>query len=471
VSYGTPRSFEELTIGSGPTLEELVDRTTLEEFVNSFFDLFRVHLRIYDASTGLVAGLKSDIPLYEYLNQFPSTRRQVTRTVSEIKATRPEIGEDVQVRCCTGAVYRISAISHDARTIGRLVIGPYLASDWADLPEALLAEAPDAAKEKVLALIQKFPRVQSKTISQIAKHLQSSLDVMLFSGHKALLASSMHLASVTESYRQLAEKNAGLQAANERLRELDRLKSNLLATVSHELRTPLTSIIGYSEMLREGISGPLNPEQRDFVATIHEKGTQLLELISGLLDLSKMEAGTLTLRRAPVDLRPIVVDVLQTLAPMARSRDVQLQGECEPGMPTLLGDANRLRQVILNLADNALKFTPRGGQVNVRVRMTTMSPENTEGAGLVLLAARQLAAEITVTDTGVGIPDEEKARIFEPFYQVDSGSTREVGGTGLGLSIVQRLVQGHQGTIRVEDNYPTGAKMVVVIPFKQLTTF
>lgn len=468
MTLGNPRSFEELTLGNGPTLEELVDRGTLEEFVSSFFELFRVPLKVFDAASGLVAGLRSDLPAYEYLNQFPAARREVSRMVAEIKAARPEPGEDVQVKCCTGAYYRVAAIGHDGRTIGKFVLGPYLPPDWSGLPEQLLTSAPDMSRDQVTSLVQKFPKVQSKTISQIGKHLLSSLDVMLFSGHKALLASSMHLASVTESYRLLAEKNEGLLAANERLREVDRLKSNLLATVSHELRTPLTSIIGYSEMLREGIAGPLGGEQRDFVVTIHEKGTQLLELISGLLDLSKMENGTLTLRKSPVNLGPIVLDVLQTLAPMARTRGVHLQGDCDPGMPPLLGDGTRLRQVILNLADNALKFTPTGGQVTIRVRTTTMSPE-AEGAGLVLLAARQTAAEITVTDTGVGIPDAEKTKVFEPFYQVDSGSTREVGGTGLGLSIVQRLVQGHQGTIHVEDNLPSGAKMVVVIPLKQLT--
>lgn len=467
MTLGTPRSFEELTLGNGPTLEELVDRDTLEEFVASFYELFRVPIKVFDVSSGLVAGLRTDLPAYEYLNQF-QTRRQVSRVVADIKAARPEPGEDFHVKCCTGAMYRVSAIAHDARTIGRVVLGPYLPSDWSGVPEALFEGAPEISREQVATLVQKFPRVQTKTVSQINKHLHASLDVMLFSGHKALLASAMHLASVTESYRQVAEKNDGLLAANERLRELDRLKSNLLATVSHELRTPLTSIIGYSEMLREGIAGPLTNEQKDFVVTIHEKGTQLLELISGLLDLSKMENGTLTLRKVPVDLCPIVLDVLQTLAPMARNCNVHLQGECDPGMPPVLGDANRLRQVILNLADNALKFTPSGGQVSVRVRATTMSPE-AEGAGIVLLAARQLAAEITVTDTGVGIPDAEKAKVFEPFYQVNSGSTREVGGTGLGLSIVQRLVQGHQGTIRVEDNEPCGAKMVVTIPIKQLT--
>lgn len=468
MTLGNPRSFEELTLGNGPTLEELVDRETLEEFVGSFYELFRVPIKIFDASSGLVAGLRSDLPAYEYLNQFQTTRREVSRVVADIKAARPEPGEDFHVKCCTGAMYRVSAIAHDARTIGRVVLGPYLPSDWSAIPEALFGGASEISREHATTLVQKFPRVQTKTVSQINKHLHASLDVMLFSGHKALLASSMHLASVTESYRQVAEKNDGLIAANERLRELDRLKSNLLATVSHELRTPLTSIIGYSEMLREGIAGALSNEQRDFVVTIHEKGTQLLELISGLLDLSKMENGTLTLRKVPVALGPIVLDVLQTLAPMARNRNVHLQGDCDPGMPPVLGDGTRLRQVILNLADNALKFTPSGGQVSVTVRTTTMSPE-AEGAGLVLLAARQIAAEITVTDTGVGIPDHEKAKVFEPFYQVDSGSTREVGGTGLGLSIVQRLVQGHQGTIRVEDNKPCGAKMVVTIPLKQLT--
>lgn len=469
MATGTPKTFEELTLGHGPTLEELLDRATLDEFVTSFYELFRVHIKVYDAASGLVAGLRTELPVYEYLNQFPPTRRQVSRVVAEVKQARPEPSEDAEVPCCTGARYRVSAVAHDERSIGWVVLGPFLPADWKAVPVSLLAETPEASAEHLAKLMAKLPRVQSKTMAQIAKHLMRSLDVMLFSGHKALLASSMHLASVTESYRQVADKNKRLEEANERLLQLDRLKSNLLATVSHELRTPLTSIIGYSEMLREGIAGPISPEQRDFIVTIHEKGSQLLELISGLLDLSKMESGTLALRRVPVELAPIVRDVLQTLAPMARSKSVRLSGECDAALPPLLGDPNRLRQVVLNLADNALKFTPEGGEVAVRVRMTNMAPSGGEETGLVLLGARQSAAEIVITDTGVGVPDSEKEKIFEPFYQVDSGSTREAGGTGLGLSIVQRLVAGHQGTIRVEDNQPNGAKIVVVIPLKQLT--
>lgn len=464
-----PRTFEELTMGAGPTLEELVDRDTLEELVASFFELFRMPIKVYDTTAGLVAGLRAEEPPYAYLNQYSHARREVARVVAEVKAARPEGGLDREVACITGARYRVSDISHDGRSIGRLVLGPFLPPDWTSLPDALLSIEPSLDTEQLVELIRRLPKVQGKTVAQISRHLQRSLDVMLFSGHKALLASSMHLASVRESYRQLEEKNKGLQRAYEQLREIDRLKSNLLATVSHELRTPLTSIIGYSEMLKEGIAGPMAGEQLDFVSTIHEKGRQLLELISGLLDLSKMESGTLTLRRAPVDFAPIVLDVLQTLAPMARTKGVHLTGECEPALPPVLGDADRLRQVLLNLADNALKFTPSGGGVAIRVRMTTIDPAPQDDSGVVLLAARQVAAEISVADTGLGVPDSEKDKIFEPFYQVDSGSTREVGGTGLGLSIVRRLVEGHQGTIHVEDNEPCGAKMVVVIPMRQLS--
>jgi len=139
------------------------------------------------------------------------------------------------------------------------------------------------------------------------------LEVMLFSGHKALVTSQMHLASVKESYRELCEKNERLEEAYERLKELDRLKSNFLATVSHELRTPLTSIMGYGEMLAEGVAGDLNGEQLEFVETIRTKSEQLLGLIMSLLDLSKLESGTMLLRQAPMQIEPVLGEVISTL--------------------------------------------------------------------------------------------------------------------------------------------------------------
>jgi signal transduction histidine kinase len=315
-----------------------------------------------------------------------------------------------------------------------------------------------------------MPRAREDTVRQIARHLRGTLDLILFSGHKALLTSSMHLASVRESFRDLQEKNGKLQEAYDRLKELDRLKSNFLATVSHELRTPLTSIIGYSEMLAEGIAGEMSGEQRDFVRTIHEKGEQLLELISGLLDLSKLESGTLAMRKTDVEVEHLITDVVQTVSPTARKRGVVVTGDVGEDVPKLWGDPTRLRQVLLNLTDNALKFTPEGGTVTITARATSVELEpGDDDGGLVLLRSKQPAVEIRVSDTGIGIPDDEKTKVFDAFYQVDSSSTRAVGGTGLGLSIVKRLVEGHEGRVTILDNQPQGAVFVVVIPCRRPT--
>jgi signal transduction histidine kinase len=319
-----------------------------------------------------------------------------------------------------------------------------------------------------------MPRAKTETITRIATHLKAALDLIFFSGHRALLTSHMHLASVKESYRELEDKNKKLQDAYDRLKELDRLKSNFLATVSHELRTPLTSIIGYSEMLAEGMAGPLEGEQKEFDQTIHEKGEQLLSLIMSLLDLSKLESGTMSVRARPTDLQKVLEAVQSTLAPAAQKKSVELIVDVPRGFPEMRADADRLRQVFLNLVENAVKFTPKGGSVTLRARiLPSDEDEPREGgaiAGFALLAPAQGRVEVRVLDTGIGIPARERGRVFDPFYQVDSSSTREYGGTGLGLSIVKRLVDAHGGKITIEDNEPRGTVFVVVLPLAASTS-
>jgi signal transduction histidine kinase len=275
----------------------------------------------------------------------------------------------------------------------------------------------------------------------------------------------MHLATVRDSYRELQDKTTKLQQAYDRLKELDRLKSNFLATVSHELRTPLTSIIGYSEMLVEGIAGDMTDEQREFVRTIREKGEQLLGLIKGLLDLSKLESGTMSMRKQNVDVRGLIQDVAQTLTPTARKKGVDLSVSVASALPPLWADPERIRQILLNLTENAVKFTPLGGKVMLSAELGSMeSTSDADGGGLVLLSTKRSAIELRVTDTGIGIPEDERPRVFDAFYQVDSSSTREQGGTGLGLSIVKRLAEAHDGTVRIESNFPTGSVFVVQLP-------
>ncbi|MFO0677416.1 MAG: ATP-binding protein [Polyangiaceae bacterium] len=448
-------------------LEELVDRKALEELVKSFSALFGISVRVYSSSNLLLADTTTEQEACTYVNTLAGGRTACSATVSQARAIDPGDVGDFTHPCFTGAVYRIIGVDYDGRRIGRLIIGPYLPAQVSEVPRTFLAIDPGIDAEKAQALLFKMPRVKPETVTRLADHLKAALDLILFSGHKTLLTSQMHVASVRESFRELQEKTNSLQEAYDRLRELDRLKSNFLATVSHELRTPLTSIIGYSEMLSEGIAGELQGEQVDFVKTIHEKGEHLLSLIMSLLDLSKLESGTMRMRKQGVELKNVLREVSTTVAPNARKRKVHVNVRIDEGLPSLEGDPERLRQVFINLVDNALKFTPPEGSITLSAKLVQDGDD--DDGGFALLATSTGSIEVRVADTGIGIPEPERPKVFDAFYQVDSSSTREYGGTGLGLSIVKRLVEGHGGTIRIEGNEPTGAVFVVTFPVKPPT--
>ncbi|MGK3997346.1 sensor histidine kinase [Sorangium sp. So ce1024] len=420
-------------VGIGPlSLEDLVDRQALGEMTASFHKLFGLPIRIQSTSGATLAesgGELADAPL-------PGAS--------------------------AGALYQVVPIEYDGRTIGRSVLGPYLSEDGAAAPAAQGEPAAQGDAPAAAEGLPRLVRLRPERLGEIADHLRAVLDLILFSGHKSLLTSTMHVASIRESFREVSQKNAELQQAYERLKELDRLKSNFLATVSHELRTPLTSIMGYSEMLAEGIGGPLTGEQREFIETIRSKSEQLLGLIMSLLDLSKLESGTLIVHRSEVAVGPVLVEAASTIAPAAAKKGVELRIDAEGDLPPVLGDGDRLRQVFINLVENAVKFTEPGGEVTLVAR--AVSDEADDLPGLVLVAPLQQAVEIRVVDTGIGIPPDERLKVFDPFYQIDQSSTREHGGTGLGLSIVKRLVEAHGGTVRIEPNEPRGTVFVVKLP-------
>lgn len=462
--------LEELTLGTRLRLEELIPRESLVDLTVSYHELFGVPLKVFDGSGKLLAEAGPAPSLYVWLASLRGARAALEYVVDHVKQLDPGAG-DVSYPCVTGASYRVSAIQYEGRRLGRVIFGPYLGAVPAEVPPELLLAEPDLDPARALALLAEMPRAREETITQVVAHLRRGLEIILFSGHKALLTSNMHLASVKESFKELQAKNQSLQEAFDRLKELDRLKSNFLATVSHELRTPLTSIIGYSEMLHEGLAGELTGEQRDFVGTIKEKGEQLLELIKGLLDLSKLESGTMSLRKSELSIAETLNEVGSTLAPAARKKNVALSVQVSAGLPRLWGDAERLRQVFLNLTENALKFTPVGGSVTLSATATELAATATEDEedddGAVFFAAKRPALQVRVTDTGIGIPEAERSKVFDAFYQVDGSSTREAGGTGLGLSIVKRLVDGHDGTISIESNEPQGTVFVITLPLQR----
>ncbi|HSP79586.1 MAG TPA: HAMP domain-containing sensor histidine kinase, partial [Myxococcaceae bacterium] len=247
---------------------------------------------------------------------------------------------------------------------------------------------------------------------------------------------------------------AQLQRLNQRLTEADRLKSSFLGTVSHELRTPLASIIGYSEMLAEGLVGELNSEQLQFARTIVDKGNSLLKLIASILDMSHIESGRVRLAFEWVEVAELLRAAVTSVTPQAQRKGLMLRLEgAEEALPPVTADREKLQQVVVNLLANAVKFTPGGGRVEVRLSELKFQPE----LGVV-------GYRIEVEDTGLGIAEEQRERIFQSFYQVDAGPTREYGGAGLGLAIVKSYVEGHGGQVGVRSELGRGSCFTVVLP-------
>ena len=470
-SEETTRSAYDVVGDVSIRIEDVVDRESLDEMCRSTQALFGISVRIYSAEGALLCNVAADLDLCKMVNDVSAGRLACGTTVGAAKTTDPGEDGDVVHGCFTGLEYRIVSLDYEGRRVGRIVLGPYAPAGLREPPESLERTVPKLPMLDAAPLLAKVPRVKQEALGRIARHLKTTLELIIFSSHKAFVTSKLHLYSVREGYRALEEKTERLEQALAKLREADRLKSNFLGTVSHELRTPLTSIIGYSEMLAEGIAGPLSEEQGEFVKTIQAKGEQLLGLIMGLLDLSKLDSGTMPLRQAPMQVYPILEDVRSTLAPTALKKHVELALETDGTTCEIAADGERLRQVFLNLVENALKFTPKGGKVTMRARVTDAghveSDDEDDDMGSALLMPVRRVVEVRVIDTGIGIPKAERAKVFDAFYQVDSSSTREYGGTGLGLSIVKRIVDAHEGTVVIEGNEPSGTIFVVTLPSAQ----
>jgi PAS domain S-box-containing protein len=243
---------------------------------------------------------------------------------------------------------------------------------------------------------------------------------------------------VTEQKRVAEE----LRAAREAAEAASRAKNDFLANVSHEIRTPMNAVIGMAELL---LDTPLSSAQGGYVTALKDSAESLLGLINDLLDFSRIEAGRLDLVPAPFDLREVLGDTLRTLGVRAHQKGLELVGRVAPGVPdVVVGDAARLRQVVVNLVGNAIKFTPQG-EVLVEVE----AGERAKSA---------VALRFLVADTGIGIPSEKQARIFEAFEQGDTSTTREYGGTGLGLAIASRIVERMGGRIAVDSEPGRGSR-------------
>ena len=456
-------SAADILMGDVVRLEDVLSRESVTSVSKSFFALFGLPVRVISQEGDLLADVHRDRPLCNYVNTLSNGERECADTVGLVRDVEPN-GQTIVHPCFTGAVYRIAPLAHQGRPIGRLIIGPYVPAETQGPPASLTSI--DGSIDLPIARehFDQMPRVREDIAEELSAHLKGVVELLVFSGHRAQLASTMQVASVRENYRELAEKNEALKTSYDELKQLDQLKSTFLATVSHELRTPLTSIIGYTEMLESGAAGALSDGQAEFLKTIRGKADQLLGLISSLLDLGRLEAKSLELHNEAVDPRALLSDVGSTIVPNANRRNVALDIKVAEGTPKIWGDPVRLQQIVLNLADNALKFTHEGGEVILGAEPGELDAEGPEGLGAALFAASRPAVVLTVRDSGMGIPEESLSRIFDAFYQIDAGTTRAHGGAGLGLSIVKQLVDGHDGTIEVTSALGEGTIFTVKLP-------
>jgi two-component system phosphate regulon sensor histidine kinase PhoR len=243
------------------------------------------------------------------------------------------------------------------------------------------------------------------------------------------------------------------------LKKLEATRRDFVANVSHELRTPLTAIRGYAETLLNGAID--NPDvSRKFVAVIERHSERLTRLTEDLLTLSDLELGRAALQRDSIALAPAVDGALDVVREKAEQRQIELRRELADDLPAVLADADRIEQVLVNLLDNAVKYTPPGGRVTIRARPANEAPP----ASLPHGAKPVSWVEIQVVDTGTGIPSQDLPRLTERFYRVDKARSRELGGTGLGLAIVKHIVQAHGGALRIDSELGRGTCVSVYLP-------
>ncbi len=238
------------------------------------------------------------------------------------------------------------------------------------------------------------------------------------------------------------------QQVAEKLREVDKLKTQFLANMSHELRTPLNSIIGFSRVILKGIDGPLTELQKADLSSIYQSGKHLLDLINNILDLAKIEAGKVDLNFAPIDLNNLLKGLASTAVGLVKDKEIKIINNIVDPLPVIEGDDVRIRQIFLNLISNSAKFTQKGS--------ITFNASYT-----------QTHVSISISDTGIGISPEDKEYIFDEFTQVDASTTRQAGGTGLGLPITRKFIELHHGQIIVESELHRGSTFTVVLPIHQ----
>ncbi len=321
-------------------------------------------------------------------------------------------------------------------------------------PEVLVPRLGDYLLEKGIiskSILEKALRIQEKRRSPeqpvplIGNILIEINAIDRATLDEAITEQILQLRIALENYNQqleqrVQERTAELEHALEQLAELNQLKSNFISNISHELRTPLTHVKGYIELLAERDLGPLTPDQEQAIFIMEKSSARLERLIEDLILFSNTENGQISLQIQPFDLNFLFRDILIQASTKSNENNITIRQDCPQDLPKVKADREKISWVILQLLDNAIKFSNPGGEILLKAEA--------EGAFI----------NISVSDTGIGIPKNKIEEIFEPFHQLDGSSTRKVGGTGLGLSLARKIIEAHGSMLRVSSKVGEGSK-------------
>ena len=297
-------------------------------------------------------------------------------------------------------------------------------------------------KGKVIGILNYYSGKVDFFNENLVKLLQA------FANHTAVKLDNMRIVEgLEESVRERTEK---LEEALQSAETANKTKSEFLANMSHELRTPMNAIIGFSELMAEGITGALNKKQMEYVEDIYESGCHLLSLINGILDLSKIEAGKMTYEPSEFSLGELLLDSLMIINEDALQHHITINTGIDDDLGFISADRQKIKQVVYNLLSNAIKFTPDGGEIGVNA------------------GRDEEKILVEVWDTGIGIACEDQKKLFKPFSQIESTWSKKYQGTGLGLALSKKFVELHGGEIRVESEPGKGSRFSFTLPFDEI---
>lgn len=344
------------------------------------------------------------------------------------------------------------AVVDDGRPVGLVARNAFLASMakpyWPEIyntkPITRLMDANPLAVD----LHQPIDQVSHLVVNVVPKAVDQGF-IVTRDGRYAGIGTATDLMRLNA--RMASQRLEDLSQALRHVTEASQAKSSFLANVSHELRTPLNAILGFSDLLRRQLYGPLNGHQQEHVGYVYQSGTMLLELVNHLIDLSVAEAGRLDLRDGPVDLTTLVRDSLTLLGPHAESGGVTLGRGPLPSNVAIMADETKLKQILLNLLTNAIKFTRPGGTVTTSLTRTANG-----------------AIEVSVADTGIGIAAADQERVLEPFARAHDSRAHPAQGAGLGLPLAKVLTELHGGILRLDSTADVGTTVRVLLPAERV---